>query len=106
VIWKILRRSFDVIYSMDVIEHLPDPTELCERISELGNGQTVVIIGTPNYLGDDLVSRYHVREFSSDDLVALLSERLHVDEVRLLPMLRQDGIVHDDGFIACVGHLR
>ena len=35
--------------------------------------ETTVIVGTPKFLGDDLVSPYHVREFSSDDLVALLS---------------------------------
>lgn len=92
-------KVFDVIYSMDVVEHLPDPGELCEKILELADPNTTIVVGTPTYLGADLLSEYHEREYTESAFRELLSGYFHVERLDLLGMLRNDGQVHDDGFM-------
>lgn len=99
-------RPFDVVYSMDVIEHLPDPTEICERIAIVAGSDTQVIIGTPNYLGDELVSPYHVQEFTAAEFRSLLEPYIRNICLHHLPMRRSDNRVHDDGFLVIVGEAR
>ena len=70
-----------------------------------------VLVGTPRYLGDDLMSPYHVREFTRDELVDLVTPFLVVDAVHLLPMRRilttsGADVFHDDGFVVVVGQPR
>lgn len=97
---------FDLVYSMDVIEHLPRPEELLERAVAVARTGARIIIGTPRYLGDALVSPYHVREFGRDELVDLIEPWVSVDAVHLLPMGRLDGRIHDEGFVVVAGCAR
>jgi 2-polyprenyl-3-methyl-5-hydroxy-6-metoxy-1,4-benzoquinol methylase len=96
-------RPFDLVYSMDVIEHLPDPTEMLDRIVGVAKPGATVIIGTPQNLGPDLVSPYHVREFGADEFLSLMSPFLTDATLHLLPMKRTDEVVHEDGFLVVVG---
>jgi 2-polyprenyl-3-methyl-5-hydroxy-6-metoxy-1,4-benzoquinol methylase len=93
---------FDLIYSMDVIEHLPDPDQLLERAVAVAASDARILIGTPLYLGDDLVSPYHVHEYEQAELLALVERHVDVEEVLTLPMMRLDGAVHPDGFVVAV----
>ena len=93
-----LPNGADVVYSLDVIEHLPDPDELLRVASDLVATSGTVIIGTPLFLGDDLVSPYHVREFGRDEIAYLLRQRFDLDKELILPMRRLDGVTHQDGF--------
>ena len=97
------RTPFDLVYSMDVIEHLPRPEELLERAVAVVRPGGRVLVGTPLHLGEELVSPYHVREFARDELVDLVAPWIAVDAVHLLPMRRLDGIVHDEGFVVVTG---
>lgn len=97
---------FDMVYSMDVIEHLPDPAELLKVAVACARPGAQIVIGTPAYLGDDLVSPYHVREFRPDELWGLLEEHLVLEQRQLLPDLRLDGVVHEDAFLVGLGRTR
>jgi len=97
---------FDLVYSMDVIEHLPEPEQLLERAVSVVAPTGYVVIGTPLYLGEELLSPYHVREFCRDELLALVEPWLDLTDVHVLRMRRLDGVVHDEGFVVAVGRTR
>jgi SAM-dependent methyltransferase len=98
------RDAFDVVYSMDVIEHLPQPTELLEVACRMVRPGGVIAIGTPLYLGDHLVSEYHVKEYTREEFVELFSSRLELDQVEILRDKRLDGQMYDESFIVGIGH--
>jgi 2-polyprenyl-3-methyl-5-hydroxy-6-metoxy-1,4-benzoquinol methylase len=97
---------FDLVYSMDVIEHLPQPEQLLERAVSVVAPTGTVVVGTPLFLGNALLSPYHVREFRRDELVELVEPWLDLSDVHVLPMRRLDGAVHDEGFVVAVGQPR
>lgn len=94
--------GFDLVYSMDVIEHLPDPTELIRVAAAAVSPSGTVVIGTPLFLGKELMSPYHVHEFSHDEIHSLLATDLDVVEERLLPERRLDGEVHTESFYVAI----
>ena len=65
-------RSFDLVASFQVIEHLADPAPYLEAIASLISEEGQAIITTPNILMSDGVNPYHVHEYRSDELEALL----------------------------------
>ncbi len=66
------RRSFDLVASFQVIEHLEDPTPYLEAIAHLVSEAGQAILTTPNVLMSDGVNPYHVHEYRADELEALL----------------------------------
>ena len=101
-----VRRPLDVIYSMDVIEHLPDPEELLKTAIRLINTNGLIIIGTPLFISPDLVSPYHVREFTLSEIRALVERFLIRKDEVMLPIVRMDGKLHDneEGFYVFSGY--
>ena len=97
------RASFDLVYSMDVIEHLPDPTELLDVASRMVAPNGTIAIGTPLYLGDHLVSEYHVKEYTRDEFEALVGTRIRLDRVEILRDRRLDGQMYEESFIVGIG---
>jgi 2-polyprenyl-3-methyl-5-hydroxy-6-metoxy-1,4-benzoquinol methylase len=65
-------RSFDLVASFQVIEHLIDPTPYLEAIASLVSEDGRAILTTPNILMSDGVNPYHVHEYRADELEALL----------------------------------
>lgn len=62
-------RSFEMIFSLDVIEHLPNPVEMIDFIKQFSTKQTkTILIGTPLYISDELVSPYHVKEYTKEEI--------------------------------------
>lgn len=101
-----VRTPFDVIYSMDVIEHLPDPEELLKIAISLINTNGLIIIGTPLFISPELVSPYHVKEFTLPEIRALVQKFLTGKDEVLLPIVRMDGKLHDneEGFYVFSGY--
>jgi 2-polyprenyl-3-methyl-5-hydroxy-6-metoxy-1,4-benzoquinol methylase len=95
--------QFDLVYSMDVIEHLPDPYELLQVAAGIVKSHGLVLIGTPIFLNAELVSPYHVKEFTVQEMQDMVSCHFHIKQEIILPMLRTDGKIYDDGFYISVG---
>jgi SAM-dependent methyltransferase len=94
----------DLVYSMDVLEHLMNPDELLVKACELVRPGGLVVIGTPLYIAPELVSPHHVREYTKTDLRALLSKYLSVVHEAVLEGKRKDGRRYQEDYAICVGH--
>ena len=97
------RGAFDLVYSMDVIEHLPEPVELLDVACRMVGPEGTIAIGTPLYLGDHLVSEYHVKEYTRDEFEALVGSRIRIDRIEILRDRRLDGKMYEESFIVGVG---
>jgi tRNA A58 N-methylase Trm61 len=84
---------------MDVIEHLPQPEELLEAAARVVKPDGLVIVGTPLFIRDELVSPYHVKEFSQQEIHDIMVSRLEVLEEHLLPEMRSDGQTYQAFYI-------
>jgi SAM-dependent methyltransferase len=76
-----LKKSFDLIISADVIEHLVDPDKLLAYFKRFSNKNTLIIISTPerdrlrnNSFGPPL-NKAHIREWNKLELENYLKSR-------------------------------
>jgi SAM-dependent methyltransferase len=74
-------RSFDLIVSFQVIEHLVDPTPYLDAIARLLRPDGTALLTTPNRLTSDGVNPFHVHEYVGDELRTRLLA--HFDEVEM-----------------------
>ncbi|MFZ6002410.1 MAG: class I SAM-dependent methyltransferase [Actinomycetota bacterium] len=99
--------QFDFVYSMDVIEHLPSPEQLLETAVTMVRDGGTVAIGTPLYISDDLISEYHVTEYTRTQLREMFTAYLPLLEEVVLPGTRKGGEMHAEeywtGFGVCRG---
>ncbi len=75
-------RSFDLVVSFQVIEHLEDPTAYLEAISTSTRADGMALLTTPNILQSDRVNPFHVHEYEANELRTLLSK--HFEDVEML----------------------
>jgi 2-polyprenyl-3-methyl-5-hydroxy-6-metoxy-1,4-benzoquinol methylase len=75
-------KSFDLVVSFQVIEHLEDPTAYLAAIAGLLRAGGLAILTTPNAATSDGVNPYHVHEYRADELAAVL--RRHFGSVEML----------------------
>jgi SAM-dependent methyltransferase len=74
--------KFDVIISLQVIEHLKDPEILLKKIHRSSEKNGLFIVSTPNRLTQSYKENpYHYREYSPKELLKILSN--HFREVDL-----------------------
>ena len=85
---------------MDVIEHLPRPEELLEAASRVVRAGGLIIIGTPLFIRPELVSPYHVKEFSRAEIHDIINSQLDIEEEHVLPEMRSDGRTYEALYIA------
>jgi 2-polyprenyl-3-methyl-5-hydroxy-6-metoxy-1,4-benzoquinol methylase len=74
-------RSFALIVSFQVIEHLVDPTPYVDAIADLLEPDGVALVTTPNILMSDGVNPFHVHEYAADELAACLRRRFRSVEI-------------------------
>lgn len=96
---SVARRSYDVVFSSEVIEHVLDPFAFVGVMADHVRDDGVCFVGTPNRLwsrdnmpGGALLARSHVMEFTPPALEALL--RTAFDEVKLMFRMFPDEAVH------------
>lgn len=89
---------FDVVWSADVIEHLPDPAELLRLAMETLADDGVFVLGTPLFINKALVSPYHVKEFTLTEIRDLVASHFAIEREQLLPQTRRDGVVYADSY--------
>jgi len=87
-----LERSFGMIIAADVIEHIEDPTKMLNTIKTHADDDTIIIISTPEKVGDVPKNESHVKEYTREEAAELLEKNsLHVEynkpyiEVRAIP---------------------
>lgn len=90
--------QFNVIYAMDVIEHLPDPMELLKTMAVMLAPDGVALIGTPLFVKPELVSRYRVKEYTRGEIHDLISSCLDVQGETTVPLRREDSVLYEQGF--------
>jgi SAM-dependent methyltransferase len=85
----IASRSYDIVFSSEVLEHVVDPFAFVEVMAGLARDDGVCFIGTPNRLWSkarmprgQLLAESHVMEFTPPALAALL--RTAFEDVTLL----------------------
>ncbi len=76
------RRSFALIVSFQVIEHLVDPTAYVDAIADLLEPDGVALITTPNLEMSDGVNPFHVHEYEPRELAACLRRRFRSVELQ------------------------
>lgn len=91
---------FDIVYSMDVIEHLPRPEELLEAAARVVRTGGLIVIGTPLFIRKELVSAYHVKEFTRGELTTLLRGHVDLAAEHVLPEKRSDGATYESYYVA------
>jgi SAM-dependent methyltransferase len=73
--------SVDLVVSFETIEHVPDAEALVREIRRVLTPRGWLVLSTPNRAFRASANPYHVREFTADELRALL--RASFDEVLL-----------------------
>ncbi len=75
-------RSFELVISFQVIEHLEDPTDYIDAIATLLRPDGLALVTTPNILMSDGVNPYHVHEYRADELGERLRGRFAEVEMK------------------------
>ena len=90
-----LATKFDMILSVDVIEHLLNPDELLQYVKSLAHPDSYILISTPERdimsgsSNDAAVNKEHIREWNQAEFRSYLESRsLEVTSIVLLPGLR------------------
>jgi 2-polyprenyl-3-methyl-5-hydroxy-6-metoxy-1,4-benzoquinol methylase len=83
-------RSFDLVVSFQVIEHLADPSDYLAAIAALLRVDGLAILTTPNVERSDGVNPYHLHEYRADELAAVL--RRHFGGVEMLGVGTSDAV--------------
>lgn len=98
-------KKFDLVWSADVIEHLPRPEELVELAVQVLKPQGRALIGTPLFISEELMSPYHVKEYTRDEISSIISPYLDIEEEIILPHARKDGRTYELGYYFAVCRL-
>ncbi|MDD4778690.1 MAG: methyltransferase domain-containing protein [Fermentimonas sp.] len=65
---------FDRVVSFDTIEHIEQDRAFIKEIKRVLKPEGLFILGTPRKVGEHVINPYHVREYSYEELEALLLE--------------------------------
>ena len=80
-------RTFDVVTSADVIEHLKDPAQHLREIGRVLGPGGAVVLTTPKWRSDGKWDQRHEKEYRVEELGALLAQHfLRVEMSYFWPM--------------------
>ena len=77
--------AFEVVVSMETIEHLPDPARFLDEVSRVLKPGGLLLLSTPNALvtnpgGSTPTNPFHIREFLPQELREMVELHFHVEE--------------------------
>jgi len=78
---------FDVVVSLEVIEHIVDAENCLSEIKRVLNPGGLLLLSTPNgeilpsYINASTINPIHIREYAYPELEALLSNHFHISSV-------------------------
>ena len=90
-------KSFDMIFSLDVIEHLPNPKELLDFMRYYQKENSSILIGTPLFIHKDLVSPYHVTEYTKEEIRNLVGYS-NISVEWILPGSRKNNLTKEKNY--------
>jgi ubiquinone/menaquinone biosynthesis C-methylase UbiE len=64
---------FDLVISLDVIEHINYPEKMLSEINRITKIQGLILIGTPIRLTEKPIDKMHIKEFFQKELIDLFS---------------------------------
>jgi 2-polyprenyl-3-methyl-5-hydroxy-6-metoxy-1,4-benzoquinol methylase len=99
-------KKFDLVWTVDVIEHLPNPGELLEFITLVLKKNKYAIIGTPLLVRDDLISKYHIKEYTILEMREIIEPFLKINHEKIMPHTRKDGVTYEQGYYFAVCTLK
>jgi 2-polyprenyl-3-methyl-5-hydroxy-6-metoxy-1,4-benzoquinol methylase len=74
-------KTFDLIYSMDVIEHLENIPSYLDSINKHLNDDGLFICSTPNVEETKNINPHHIIEFTQEGFLEVLNRHLSVNEL-------------------------
>jgi 2-polyprenyl-3-methyl-5-hydroxy-6-metoxy-1,4-benzoquinol methylase len=66
--------SFDLVVSFETIEHVSDPVAVLSELRRVLASDGTLIISTPNAHQSLVENEFHIREFTHDEFVAMLTD--------------------------------
>lgn len=72
--------SFDVVVTLEVIEHIQDDSLFLKAIRSVLIDQGLLIVCTPNFNPKTGIGRWHVREYTEENFKNLLLKYFRVDK--------------------------
>ena len=94
--------EFDVVVSLETIEHLRDPAAFLRALKRVAKDDAVIIVSCPNdhwyYPGADQSNPFHVRKYAFEEFRSLTTEVLGADAVwgYGVPMVGFGNVMDDD----------
>ena len=79
---QVPRRAFDVVFLLEVIEHVRDTQALLSSVAGVLKDDGCLVLSTPMRLTETPVDPEHEREFFPGELLAELAVMFEVDEVQ------------------------
>jgi len=73
-------KTFEMVFSLDVIEHLPEPKELIDLFKYFQKDNTFFLLGTPLFIDKNFISPYHVIEYSKDEIKTMVGKHNIIQE--------------------------
>jgi hypothetical protein len=101
---EIAEKSYDIVTSIDVIEHVPDPETFTSRLAAIA--REAVFLTTPNWTAGRCRWPYHLREYIPIELENLLAQLGEVTLFKGTPSGSRVYPVHHRRYYHAFNHLR
>lgn len=82
--WKInpfTNKTFDVIISFETIEHIVEYNNFLKELKRVLKDNWILIISTPNFLGEIWKNKYHVSNFKHEKFIEIVGKYFNIEKI-------------------------